>query len=110
MRGSAPPGTPLEVADGESGTSYRRGRLEELRNMATQSHRIGLNDASISPGVHRQVEDGFVYRLLGWVRQLMCGLHGHDNLMHFEKERVFLQCASCGHESPGWELTEAPPK
>jgi hypothetical protein len=43
------------------------------------------------------------------VRQLMCGLHGHDNLLQFEQDRMFLRCASCGHESPGWEITEAPP-
>jgi len=47
--------------------------------------------------------------LLDWVRQTFCGLHGHDNLMQFEHERMFLRCASCGHETPGWELNEAPP-
>jgi hypothetical protein len=44
------------------------------------------------------------------VRRLICGLHGHDNLLQFEEDRMFLKCVSCGHESPGWELTEAPPK
>jgi hypothetical protein len=43
------------------------------------------------------------------VRQAYCGLHGHDNLLQFEHERMFLKCVSCGHESPGWELTETPP-
>ncbi len=43
------------------------------------------------------------------VRQMFCGLHGHDNLLQFEQDRMFLKCVSCGHESPGWELTEAPP-
>jgi hypothetical protein len=43
------------------------------------------------------------------VRQLFCGLNGHDNLLQFEQDRIFLKCASCGHESPGWELTETPP-
>ena len=49
---------------------------------------------------------GIVERL----RQMYCGLHGHDNLMHFEKQRVYLRCSSCGHESPGWMLKEAEPK
>jgi len=48
-------------------------------------------------------------RVLSWVRRTYCGLHGHDNLMQFEKDRVFLSCVSCGHETPGWELTELPP-
>jgi hypothetical protein len=48
-------------------------------------------------------------RMLGWLQQAYCGLHGHDSLMHFEEDRMFLLCASCGHETPGWELTEPRP-
>jgi hypothetical protein len=44
------------------------------------------------------------------VRQAYCGLHGHDSLLQFEQDRMFLKCVSCGHETSGWELTEAPPK
>jgi hypothetical protein len=43
------------------------------------------------------------------VRQLLCGLHGHDTMLQFGQERMFLRCVSCGHESPGWELADAPP-
>jgi len=53
--------------------------------------------------------DGISDRALGWVRQALCGLHGHDTLLQFEQERMFLKCVSCGHETPGWELNEAPP-
>jgi hypothetical protein len=49
-------------------------------------------------------------RVLGWFSAFYCGLHGHDNLMQFGKDRVYLRCVSCGHESPGWALTGAPPK
>ena len=42
------------------------------------------------------------------MRQMLCGLHGHDTLLQFEQERMFLRCVSCGHETPGWELNEAP--
>ena len=27
----------------------------------------------------------------------------------FEHDRMSLRCVSCGHETPGWELNEAPP-
>ena len=47
--------------------------------------------------------------MFGRVWQLFCSLHGHDSLLQFEQERMFLRCVSCGHESPGWELNEAPP-
>jgi hypothetical protein len=38
------------------------------------------------------------------VRQFLCGLHGHDALLHFEHGRISLQCTSCGYETPGWNL------
>jgi hypothetical protein len=44
------------------------------------------------------------------VRRFLCGLHGHDALLHFEEGRLSLICASCGFESPGWDLTGADPR
>ena len=41
------------------------------------------------------------------VRQFICGLHGHDALLHFEHGRMSLQCTSCGYETPGWDLRAA---
>ncbi len=52
---------------------------------------------------------GFGGRALESVRQLFCGLRGHDAMLHFEEERMSLRCVSCGHETTGWELNEAPP-
>jgi hypothetical protein len=43
------------------------------------------------------------------VRQFMCGLNGHDTLLHFGNQRhVSLICTSCGYESPGWNVPGAP--
>ena len=46
------------------------------------------------------------------VRQFVCGLHGHDALLHFEHGRMSLRCTSCGYETPGWDLraSEEPPR
>lgn len=52
---------------------------------------------------------GGLARMAELVRQMFCGLRGHDTMLHFENERMSLQCASCGHETPGWELNEVPP-
>jgi hypothetical protein len=41
------------------------------------------------------------------VRQFLCSLHGHDALLHFERGRISLQCASCGYETPGWDVRSA---
>jgi hypothetical protein len=49
-------------------------------------------------------------RMLLWFKQLLCGLHGHDTMLHFEQSRVMLVCASCGHESPGWDLGQRRPR
>lgn len=38
------------------------------------------------------------------VRRFICGLHGHDALLHFGQGKLSLQCTSCGYETPGWEL------
>src|ERR1700730_15612087 len=41
--------------------------------------------------------------------QIVCAMHGHDNLIQFEHHRMFLKCASCGHETPGWTLPNRRP-
>lgn len=38
------------------------------------------------------------------MRQMMCGLSGHDALLHFETGRMSMRCTTCGHETPGWDL------
>ena len=51
---------------------------------------------------------GFITRGMMRVRQFVCGLHGHDALLHFEQGRMSLQCTSCGYQSPGWDVRTAP--
>ena len=51
---------------------------------------------------------GLLTRVGEQVRQFICGLHGHDSLLHFEKGRLSLLCPSCGYETPGWDVKGAP--
>lgn len=60
----------------------------------------------VAPGA----DDGLGAQIRVRINQLYCGLHGHDRLIQFDKKRMFLRCVSCGHESPGWALNEAPPR
>ena len=53
--------------------------------------------------------DGLGVRVIDRLHQMVCGLHGHDTMLQFEQDRMFLRCQSCGHETPGWDLNEAPP-
>jgi hypothetical protein len=71
-------------------------------------HRIASGEA-LETVADAQREDGLGTAVIDKVRQAFCGLHGHDDLLQFEQDRMFLKCVSCGHESPGWALTEAPP-
>jgi hypothetical protein len=38
------------------------------------------------------------------VARLWCGMHGHLILLHFEPNKLSLQCGLCGYESEGWEV------
>ena len=49
-------------------------------------------------------------RLFLWINQLLCGLHGHDEVLRFADTKVLLRCTSCGHESPGWEVGPGRPR
>ena len=53
--------------------------------------------------------EGLGTRVIDRLHQMMCGLHGHDTLLQFKQDRMYLRCQSCGHETPGWDLNEAPP-
>lgn len=47
---------------------------------------------------------GLLARLVDVIRQFVCGLHGHDALLHFETGRLSMRCTTCGYETPGWDL------
>jgi hypothetical protein len=51
-------------------------------------------------------DDGLGTRVVSRMRQFFCGIQGHDSLLQFGEDRLFLKCVTCGHESPGWALSE----
>jgi len=51
-----------------------------------------------------------VVRAMGRLGQFLCGLRGHDSLVHFEGNRVNMRCTSCGYDTPGWEVTGRGPR
>ena len=53
---------------------------------------------------------GAVARAMGRLGQLFCGLRGHDSVLHFEGNRVKMRCTSCGHDTPGWEISGRGPR
>ena len=55
-------------------------------------------------------ETGVVARAMGRLGQLLCGVRGHDAVLHFEGNRVMMRCTSCGHDTPGWEISGHGPR
>jgi hypothetical protein len=49
-------------------------------------------------------------RVASRLNQTLCGLSGHDAVLHFEGKRVMMRCTSCGHDTPGWEVSERGPR
>jgi len=54
--------------------------------------------------------ENLMNRAVSRVSQLLCGLRGHDSVLHFEGKRVMMRCTSCGHDSPGWEVSGRAPR
>jgi hypothetical protein len=51
-----------------------------------------------------------VARVMTRLGQLFCGMTGHDAVLHVEGNRVMMRCTSCGHDTPGWEISGRGPK
>ena len=57
-----------------------------------------------------QAAGSMVTRAMSRIGQMVCGLRGHDSVLHFEGKRVMMRCTSCGHDSPGWEVSGRAPR
>jgi hypothetical protein len=62
----------------------------------------------LSERLESALPSGIMNRAGERFRRFLCGLHGHDALLHFEDGRISLMCTSCTYESPGWEVRESP--
>jgi len=38
------------------------------------------------------------------VARFWCGMHGHVIMLHFEPNKLSLQCSLCAYETEGWEV------
>jgi hypothetical protein len=57
---------------------------------------------------HEETIPGLMVRVWSTIaRQLArmwCGMHGHLIMLHFEPNKLSLQCSLCGYETDGWEV------
>jgi hypothetical protein len=82
----------------------RRG-TREIVMVTNYPQQLSAN-ASVTP----ETPAGVLARVMGWVGQRLCGARGHDSVLHFEGKRVMMRCTSCGHNTPGWEITGRGPR
>ena len=66
--------------------------------------------AAAGVGGRTQRESGVAARIIGRLGQLVCGMRGHDAVLHFEGNRVMMRCTTCGHDTPGWEISGRGPR
>jgi hypothetical protein len=66
--------------------------------------------ATAARNLDAQNTETLALRAMARIGQLLCGLRGHDSVLHFEGNRVMMRCTSCGHDSPGWEISGRGPR
>ena len=59
---------------------------------------------------HVDTTTGVMSRVASRLSQTLCGLGGHDAVMHFQGNRVMMRCTSCGHDTPGWDVSGRGPR
>jgi hypothetical protein len=42
--------------------------------------------------------------LIHQVARIWCAMNGHESMLHFEPNKLSLQCSLCGYASEGWEV------
>ena len=66
---------------------------------------FGLNSVTREPEL---ASPGFPTRFMRAIFRLFarvwCGMHGHLILLHFEPNKLSLQCALCSYKSEGWDV------
>jgi len=72
--------------------------------MVTKSPRQTTENPAAAPQAEAGDSARFLMGVLTRLQRLLCSLHGHTSLLQFEPGRMYLVCASCGYETPGWEI------
>lgn len=66
---------------------------------------FGLNSIARQPQEDSPNIVSRVVAAVSWqLARLWCGMHGHLILLHFEPNKLSLQCGLCGYQSEGWEV------
>jgi len=65
---------------------------------------FGINKTRRDEGATPQLLLGILSALIQQVARTWCGIHGHQVMLHFEPNKLSLECSFCGYTSEGWEV------
>ncbi len=78
--------------------------------MNTSTHAAADTPDATGPAGDVHAIDPSPSRLFRFVSQTFCGLHGHDLMVRFGHERMWLECAMCGYATAGWSIDQHEPR
>ena len=65
---------------------------------------FGINDSRVSQSDMRRLFARIFSVCTRQFARFWCGMHGHLIMLHFEPNKLSLQCSFCGYETEGWEV------
>ena len=65
---------------------------------------FGINGARREEPAAPNLFVRFFSAIMRQFARVWCGLHGHLIMLHFEPNKLSLQCSLCGYATEGWEV------
>ena len=65
---------------------------------------FGLNSARRAEAATPNVFARILSAIARQFARMWCAMHGHLIMLHFEPNKLSLQCSLCGYETEGWEV------
>ena len=50
------------------------------------------------------VRHSWLVAIVMWIKRVWCGIVGHEYQLHAAPGRIYLQCAACDRQTPGWVI------
>jgi hypothetical protein len=65
---------------------------------------FGINNSRVGQSDRSRLLATIFSAIARHFAQFWCGMHGHLIMLHFEPNKLSLQCSLCGYETEGWEV------
>ena len=65
---------------------------------------FGINNSRVNTSDTLTLFSRIFSTLARQLARVWCGMHGHLIMLHYEPNKLSLQCSLCGYETEGWEV------